>query len=555
MPRQRDRRQRRHHRLRQRRGASRSPTPPPTPPARRARRTKSINVDNVTPSVSLSAPADTASTSGTQDVTATATAGPSGIAAISCSVDGGATQTYPGATRAGPGVGIGAHQVAVLCPQQRGERQRRRPPRSPTATLDLSIRQPTASAITFARIADALQCHTATERRQGGGPACTPSAGTASASGCADRPGRVRRRVRKCHARTVVRTVGWSSSATASRCCATASPSMSSGACAEWSCPTPSTSRRAVSATASSTTVNGFVGLADGTALAGQPVDVYSSPNDNAPRFQLMRMVTTNADGEWTAKVGAGPVAADRGGLSRQRHHRAGDSSTVKLIVPAQDRHVDLTAGGALVGEDHHHRAAGRRLGTARRRRAAAAGSLPRWSDSPRAVSHQPPWPVQVPLDLPVRARRGAVPLRGRDHVHRIGLPVGGRDEQPRGGHLRAPDATDPPTSAAPPGDRTMSARARGEHDWPRATAWRPVRPAVRRPSATSAPSERELARRADRRGRWRSPAALGSAPAGCGSRSPCSRSPPSPSASSAPGRPSAPATRAASRGHAARVV
>ena len=38
-----------------------------------------------------------------------------------------------------------------------------------------------------------------------------------------------------------------------------------------------------------------------------------------------------------------------------------------------------------------------------------------------------------------------------------------------------------------------MSARARGEHDWPRTTAWRPVRPAVSHPERSVPPSEREL--------------------------------------------------------------
>ena len=49
---------------------------------------KAIDVDNIAPSVSLSAPADTASASGTQDVTVTGSAGPSGVADIFCSVDG-----------------------------------------------------------------------------------------------------------------------------------------------------------------------------------------------------------------------------------------------------------------------------------------------------------------------------------------------------------------------------------------------------------------------------------------------------------------------------------
>ena len=70
---------------------------------------RAIDVDNVAPSVSLSAPADTASASGTQDVTVTGSAGPSGVAAIFCSVDGGADPDLLGRRRAGPG---GGHRIA-----------------------------------------------------------------------------------------------------------------------------------------------------------------------------------------------------------------------------------------------------------------------------------------------------------------------------------------------------------------------------------------------------------------------------------------------------------
>ena len=123
--------------------------------------TRSVDVDNITPSVSLSAPADTATAAGTQDVTAAATGGPSGISAIYCSVDRGATQTYRESTAEIPVAGLGGHQVQCYARNNAADASGATAV-SPTSTLNLSIRQPAASAITFARIADALQCRTAT---------------------------------------------------------------------------------------------------------------------------------------------------------------------------------------------------------------------------------------------------------------------------------------------------------------------------------------------------------------------------------------------------------
>ncbi len=84
------------------------------------------------------------------------------------------------------------------------------------------------------------------------------------------------------------------------------------------------------------TTVNGFVGLADGTALAGQTVDVYSSPDDNAPRFRVMRTVTTDASGGWTAKVPAGPSRLIEAVYPGNATTEPASSSTVTLTVPAR---------------------------------------------------------------------------------------------------------------------------------------------------------------------------------------------------------------------------
>ena len=284
--------------------------------------------------MSLSAPADTASTAGTQDVTATATAGPSGIAAISCSVDGGPVQTYPGATAQVPVVGIGAHHVACSA-RNNAVNVSGVTASSPTATLDLSIRQPTASAITFARIADALRCHTATEVVKVAGRVRTVRrhGKRVRVRGPARR---VRRRVRKCHARTVVRTVKVVLKRHGKPVLRHGRPVYVKRRVRRVVLPHAVYKATRRVGHGKQTTVNGFVVLADGTALGGQPVDVYSSPNDNAPRFRLMRVVTTNADGAWTAKVGAGPSRLIEAVYPGSGSTEPATSSTVKLIVPAK---------------------------------------------------------------------------------------------------------------------------------------------------------------------------------------------------------------------------
>jgi hypothetical protein len=295
---------------------------------------RAINVDNIAPSVSLSAPADTASVSGTEDVTVTGTAGPSGVADIDCSVDGAPTQTYSGAGAQVPVSGIGSHKVTCY-DRSNAVNSSGVAATSLPQTLDLSIRQPTASAITFARIADALQCRTAVERVKVAG-----RVHTVRRHGKRVRvrgPARtVRRRVRKCHARTVMRTVRVVLKRHGKPVLRHGKPVYVKRRVRRVLLPHAVNEPLRRIGHGKHTTVNGFLGLADGTALAGQPVDIYSSPDDNAPRFRLRTTVTTDASGEWTAKVPAGPSrlieAVYPGGPTTE----PATSSTVKLVVPAR---------------------------------------------------------------------------------------------------------------------------------------------------------------------------------------------------------------------------
>ena len=125
--------------------------------------TKTIRIDNQQPTVALTGPADAPSTAGTQYVTATATAGPSGVAGISCAVDGGTASWYPTATAQVPVSGVGQH--VVQCFSESNARDGSGTPGvSAMRSFSMSIRVPTISGIAFTAIADRLRCHRVQKR-------------------------------------------------------------------------------------------------------------------------------------------------------------------------------------------------------------------------------------------------------------------------------------------------------------------------------------------------------------------------------------------------------
>jgi hypothetical protein len=199
----------------------------------------------------------------------------------------------------------------------------------------MTIRQPTASAITFARIADALRCHTTTQRVKVAGRLHTVRRHGKRVK-VRGRPRTVRKRVRKCHARTVVRTVRVVLKRHGKPVLRDGKPVYVKRRVRRVLLPHAVYKATRRVGHGKHTTVNGFVVLADGTALAGQAVDVYSSPDDNALRFRLMRAVTTNADGEWTAKVGPGPSRLIEAVYPGSQATEPATSSRVMLRVPAR---------------------------------------------------------------------------------------------------------------------------------------------------------------------------------------------------------------------------
>ncbi len=124
---------------------------------------RTVNVDNETPTIAMSGPTDAPSTAGTQYVTASAAAGPSGVSGIDCSLDGAPARWVSGASTQVPVAGIGVHQLTCTSANNARDASGNGATSAP-ATWTLSIRQPTVSGIGFAKLVDSLLCRRIRER-------------------------------------------------------------------------------------------------------------------------------------------------------------------------------------------------------------------------------------------------------------------------------------------------------------------------------------------------------------------------------------------------------
>ena len=293
--------------------------------------TKTIYIDNQQPTVALSGPADAPSTAGTQYVTATATAGPSGVAGISCAVDGAAARWYPAATAQVPVDGVGQHQVQ--CFSENNARDGSGAPGvSAMQSFSMSIRVPTVSGIAFTSIADRLRCKRVKKRIKVPGRTVVVRRHHKLVR-IHQRPHTKVVKVTKCHPRTilvhriVVVTVRRHGKKVKVRRRKTIRVPVAPHAVLKL--------RRRV-AFGHGTTVSGWLGTYDGVALAGQAVEVLSAPDNGSQAFTPVAWVTTAANGGWTAQIPAGPsrlIEADYGGAANLEPSLSGQ---VTETVPAK---------------------------------------------------------------------------------------------------------------------------------------------------------------------------------------------------------------------------
>ena len=295
--------------------------------------TKTIRIDNEQPSVTLSGPSDAPSTAGTQYVTATAAAGPSGVAGISCAVDGGGARWYPSATAQVPVDGVGQHQVRCFS-ESNARDGNGTPGISQPGTFSMSIRVPTISGIAFTSIADRLRCRRVTKRVKV--PARTVVVRRHHRLVRIRRPEHTKLvRVTKCHPRTkvvhrvvtvVVRRHGKKVKVRRRKTVRVPVP------------PHAVLKLKRRVGFGHTTTVSGWLGTYNGVALSGQAVEVLSAPDDGHGNFAPVAWTTTASNGGWTAKIPAGPsrlIEADYGGGAAVEPSLSGQ---VTEIVPARVR-------------------------------------------------------------------------------------------------------------------------------------------------------------------------------------------------------------------------
>jgi hypothetical protein len=235
-------------------------------------------------------------------VTATAGASPSGIADIVCSVDNGQViATYAGAGARVPVSGLGEHQVSCTAYNNAVDSNGVHGV-SQTQTRLIKIGAPTALAITVSRL-----------------PRMRCSNVAAGQVKCELKRRRVRVLARvpvKRHGKVVYRTRVEYRNVVVE----------------------PGKVTKLVPH-GHTTTVSGWLGLADGTALPGNTVEVLTAPDNGLGKFTPAAQAITGANGTWTASLPAGPsrlIEATYAGNATTQQSTSGQAT---LLVPAK---VDL---------------------------------------------------------------------------------------------------------------------------------------------------------------------------------------------------------------------
>jgi hypothetical protein len=252
--------------------------------------TASVSVDNQPVTLSFSGPTQASSTAGVQHVTATATAGPSGVGGIDCTVD---LQPIPWShdtTESIPVSGLGKHVISCVASNQAVD-ENGDPAESPTETWTLDIQQPTVNSVSFAYMADALKCspqkrvvripaHWITERYEGHVIRVRVPA---------------QRRVVKvvhCHPRIATRTVTVNGKRIKERVVVL---------------PHMVRSMHQWVRVGRMTKVSGWLGTPSGDALGGKWIRILTEPVGTDLGFSEYSDTTTKPDGSWSAWLPPGP--------------------------------------------------------------------------------------------------------------------------------------------------------------------------------------------------------------------------------------------------------
>jgi hypothetical protein len=289
-------------------------------PANVASDNRTVQVDNTPVSLGLTGPTDWLSTAGPATVKATATAGPSGLAGIFCSVNDSPYQRYAGASASVPISGLGAHHISCQAANNALD-SAGAPATSPVETWGLSIRQPSVSTVSFTRIVDALHCHRTNERVHI--PARWVTVRVHGRKIRVKDPAQWRTvQVTHCKPRIIRRRVRYAG---------------------HWYTESvvvlPHKVKRISvrAAYGSPVTINGWLGTTAGNALGDRTVRVMAAPTLAGAAYKTVASAVTRANGSWTALLPPGP--------SRTVKVVYGGSGTVE---PATSELVHVTVPASL---------------------------------------------------------------------------------------------------------------------------------------------------------------------------------------------------------------
>ena len=268
--------------------------------------THAVNIDNSTPSVALSGPSDVPLGSGPAQLTATATAGPSGVGEIDCSVDG-VSETFPEqgqspATATLTFTGLGPHSASCQA-DNTAQATDGTTAWSSIATDGMSVRTPTAALASFSKLVDPRVCRTVVKKVQV--PAGWHEIRWHGHKVRARLPAhRVKRKVDECRARltrrqiVVFKTVDRHGHKVRVKRFRTVRVPVR-----------PHTVTKGIRTVrfGHTTTISGTLQTTDGEALAGQPVTVLGLPRNTHGAFKPLATAITDADGGWQATIPRGP--------------------------------------------------------------------------------------------------------------------------------------------------------------------------------------------------------------------------------------------------------
>jgi hypothetical protein len=253
-------------------------------------------------------------------------------------VDGTADQWFRGSHASIPVGGIGDHSIRCQAVGNAVDGAGNHA-WSPSATWRLSIRQPTVSGIGFSKLIDRLRCRRVTERvtipahwvtvrRRQGTIRIRERAHTQTVKATRCHPRIVHRRIavwvtvkhdgkkRRIKRHRTIRVV-------------------------ELPHVVSHSSRRI--GHGRSTIVNGWLGMANGTALGGQRVVVLTAPDNGLGHFSPAVVTSTAANGSWSAQLPAGPSRLVEAVFPGAATLEPATSAQVHVLVPGIVKLISVT--------------------------------------------------------------------------------------------------------------------------------------------------------------------------------------------------------------------